>query len=84
VLCSVAALPVHAETKLIMEKRVSFAACLAYIRGVASDLGTAPINIVETTDLRIVRFRTNDGSGTSFLVTCSRPDMKLTVNQSSG
>lgn len=72
-----------ADTKVIMEKSMSFENCLKFIRGTAAKLNTAPTNIVETNDLRIVRFNTNDGSGNSFLLTCSRLDHKLLVNQSS-
>jgi hypothetical protein len=57
-------------------KTMSFEACLEAIRSVASDLGVAPINIVETNDLRMVRFPTADGS---VLVTCSRPDRKMVL-----
>lgn len=58
----------------------SFEACLAAIRKVASEHGAPPINIVETNDLRIVRFCSSDGST---LVTCSRPDRKMMVQTSS-
>jgi hypothetical protein len=57
-------------------KTMSFDACLETIRSVASDLGVAPINIVETNDMRMVRFPTSDGS---VLVTCSRPDRKMVM-----
>jgi hypothetical protein len=55
---------------------MSFEACLASIRSVATELRSAPINVVETTDLRIVRFMTSDGS---VLVTCSRPDGAMLI-----
>jgi len=45
----------------------------------ADDLAIAPVNIVESNELRIVRFNTSDGS---VLVTCSRPDRKMIVVQS--
>jgi hypothetical protein len=57
---------------------MSFEDCLRTIRKVASDLGVAPINIVETDILRIVRFLTSDGS---VLVTCSKPDNKLIITK---
>jgi hypothetical protein len=60
-------------------KAMSFEACLAAIRQVSGDLGIAPINIVETEILRMVRFPTADGS---VLVTCSRPDSKLVITRS--
>ncbi len=60
-------------------RSMSFDACLQAIRGAASDLGVAPINIVETNDLRVVRFPTRDGS---VLISCSRPDGKMVVTKS--
>jgi len=41
-----------------------------------SQYGVAPINVVETSDVRIVRFLTSDGS---VLISCSRPDRKMVV-----
>jgi hypothetical protein len=60
-------------------KSMSFEACLATIREVSSALETAPINIVETNILRVVRFVTADGS---VLVSCSQPDNKMIVMKS--
>jgi hypothetical protein len=54
-------------------------ACLYMIQKTADSLGVAPINIVETTILRIVRFNTVDGS---VLVTCSKPDQKMVITKS--
>jgi hypothetical protein len=58
---------------------MSFEKCLATIRGTAAELGVAPINIVETNDLRMVRFCAADAS---VLVTCSRPDDKQVITVS--
>lgn len=58
---------------------MSFEACLQVIQRTATQLGVAPINITETTDIRIVRFPTSDGS---VLVTCSRPDRKMVMTVS--
>lgn len=58
---------------------MSFENCLELIRATAQQLGVAPINIVETSDVRIVRFITIDGS---VLVTCSRLDRKIIVTKS--
>ena len=58
---------------------MSFADCGKVIQRTAEQLGTTPINIVETTDLRMVRFPTVDGS---VLVTCSRPDEKMVLTVS--
>lgn len=63
----------HSESR-----RMSFVNCLRMIRKVAGDLGIAPINIVETSGLRIVRFPVTDGS---VLVTCSAADNKLVVTK---
>lgn len=58
---------------------ISFEGCLTVIRSTASSLGTAPINIVESNIVRIVRFPTADGS---VLVTCSKPDNKMVITTS--
>lgn len=57
-------------------KSMSFEECLQVIQRTATQLGVAPINIDETTDVRMVRFPTGDGS---VLVTCSRPDRKMVM-----
>jgi len=66
-----------AETETVS---MSFEGCLANIRHIASQFGIAPVNIVETNILRIVRFPTGDGS---ILVSCSSPDNKMVVTKSS-
>ena len=58
---------------------MDFESCLANITGVATELGVAPINIVETSVVRMVRFNTTDGS---VLVTCSAPDQKMVITKS--
>ena len=60
-------------------RSMSFERCLKTIQQVATELEVAPINIVETTQVRMVRFNTNDGS---VLVTCSAPDEKMVVTRS--
>lgn len=60
-------------------RTMTFDQCLQNIRSVSSQLGVAPINIVETNDMRMVRFPTADGS---VLVTCSRPDRKMVITRS--
>ena len=57
-------------------KSMSFEECLQVIQRTATQLEVAPINIVETNDMRMVRFPTSDGS---VLVTCSRPDRKMVM-----
>lgn len=60
-------------------KSMSFENCLEVIRINAAKLGGAPVNIVETPDLRIVRFPAADGS---VLLTCSRTDKKMVMTLS--
>jgi hypothetical protein len=69
-------------TRVIMSQTMSFDQCLEFIRTTASNLAMTPTNIVETNDLRMVRISTNDGSGKSYLISCSRLDQKLVVNES--
>lgn len=57
-----------------VSEAMSFDDCLLVIRRTSEQLGVAPINIVETDDVRMVRYETSDGS---VLVTCSRPDEKM-------
>ena len=71
-----------AGSRVLSSETMGFESCLAVIRATATELGVAPVNIVETDILRVVRFPTNDGSGESLLVTCSRPDSKMTINLS--
>jgi hypothetical protein len=58
---------------------MSFDDCLSLIRRTATDLGVAPINIVETDLMRMGRFVASDGT---VLVTCSRPDGKAIITKS--
>lgn len=60
---------------------VSFEGCNLAIRTMASKIAQAPDNIMETNEMRMVRFYTNDGS---VLVTCSRPDGKMVVTTNTG
>ena len=56
----------------------SLAACLQLIQKTATELAVAPVNIVETTAMRMVRFPTRDGS---VLLTCMK-DGSATVTKS--
>ena len=60
-------------------KPMSFEACLAVIDRVSRDLRIAPIGIVNTKIMRVVRFPTTEGS---VLITCSKPDRKMIVTRS--
>lgn len=59
---------------------MSFERCVATIQLTATKLGITPVNIVETSILRMVRFPVSDGS---MLVTCSKPDAKMVIVQTS-
>jgi hypothetical protein len=59
---------------------MSFDACVRSIQTTAAQLGVAPINIVETNIVRMVRFCADDGQ--SVLVTCSGPDRKRAITLS--
>ena len=80
IFCLLLVLPTAVDAKATStSKRMSFENCLAVIRNVSQSLGVAPVNIVETSAVRMVRFRTEDGS---VLVTCSRPDQKMVITKS--
>ena len=71
---SLVADPVFAQQST--SKSMSFSNCLKVIRNTSQQLGIAPRNIVETNDLRMVKFVTSNGE---VLVTCSRPDRKMVL-----
>ncbi|MBK8174810.1 MAG: hypothetical protein IPK66_05925 [Rhodospirillales bacterium] len=58
---------------------MTFENCQLLIRRTADQVGQAPINIVDSEILRMVRFVTSDGS---VLVTCSKPDEKAMITRS--
>ena len=58
---------------------MAFEDCIIAIQRTSTQLGVAPRNIVETTDVRMVRFPTSSGS---VLVTCSRADQKMVISVS--
>jgi hypothetical protein len=55
---------------------MEFEKCLGFLAEAGGIFGRAPINIVETNIVRVVRLPASDGS---ILLTCSRPDRKLVV-----
>lgn len=57
----------------------SFSECKSKIWNAAASIGSSPIVVVDTDIMKMVRFRTNDGSGESVLVTCSAPDRKMVI-----
>lgn len=68
--------PVAAQAPIT--KSMSFDACIALIQHTSTKLGIAPVNIVETSILRIVRFPAEGGS---VLLTCSGPDNKAIIQE---
>lgn len=62
-----------------IKKTMGFDQCLATIRSVATQSGVAPVNIVETDGIRVVRIPAPDGS---LLVTCSRALGMMTLQPS--
>ena len=56
-----------------------FEECLVLIEDVGRSLGVDATAIVNTRDLRLVRFAVSDGS---LLVTCSRPDDRIVMVRS--
>jgi hypothetical protein len=55
--------------------KMSFEGCLLVIQRTAAEVGVAPVNIIETPRVRIVRFKAKDGS---VLVSCGGGEMALT------
>ena len=82
ILASASAQIALADVETISNSKMSFENCILLIQKTATQLGSTPVNVVETDDLRIVRFETNDGSGDSVLVTCSRADETALVTLS--
>lgn len=58
---------------------MEFGQCLGFLAEAGGVSGQAPINIVETNIVRVVRLPASDGS---ILLTCSRLDRKLVVTLS--
>jgi hypothetical protein len=71
-----------AETEVLSRTAMSFEDCVRSIDKVSANLGVAPLLIVSTSILKVVRFPTNDGSRESILVTCSKPDGVQVINKS--
>lgn len=62
---------------------MSFEKCKAVQEGTISQLGASPSDVsrlVSTSDMSMIKIYVADGS---VLVTCSRPDQKMVVTQSS-
>jgi hypothetical protein len=57
---------------------ISFEGCLAAIAQVSGQYDAPPVNVVETSDIRIVKWFLSDGN---VMVACSRPDHKMVVTK---
>lgn len=55
---------------------MEFGQCLGFLAEAGGVSGQAPVNLVETSIMRVVRLPASDGS---ILLACSRPDRKLVV-----
>jgi len=60
-------------------RELRFEDCLDVIRKTATENGTTPLPVVSNNDMRMVRIPTADGS---LLVTCNRPNQRLTITKS--
>lgn len=58
---------------------VKFDQCLLVIKNSASDFDAEPVDLVKTTDMRMVEFTTEDGT---VLVICNRIDQKMVITNS--
>jgi hypothetical protein len=58
--------------------KMAFDECLAVIEETAGELGQAPAMLIQTDDVRKVRFSAEDGS---VLVTCRRSDGTIALEQ---
>lgn len=72
--------PAHAAVGKAITKPMRYSACLAFIAQTAQISGAAPVNIVETPNLRIVRIPAEDGS---VLLTCNGSKSTMTLVPSS-
>lgn len=77
---AIIATPAVAEVGEPIVKPMAFEACLETVRSIGQSTGSAPVNIVETNDTRVVRMAAADGS---LLVTCSRAKGTMTMTPSS-
>lgn len=67
---------VNTTVQATISRPVTFEQCQLVIEKSASDLDVDPTSIVETTDVRTVKFTIDDGS---VLVTCYRLDRKMLI-----
>jgi hypothetical protein len=70
---------VNTTAQATISRPVTFEQCLLVIEKSASDLDAKPINIVETTDIRIVEFSADDGS---VAIICNRLNQEMVITSS--
>jgi hypothetical protein len=59
------------------QRRMTFGDCLAHIAGTTEAIGQQPALLLNSDDIRVARFRFNDGDVT---ITCSRADRTMTLS----
>jgi hypothetical protein len=69
----------HAEPAASRVATMPFSECLAIIAEVAQEMDVAPVSLVDTGDVRTVRFDASDGVVT---VTCRRHDNRMLLTRS--
>ena len=69
----------HAEPAAGRIATMPFSECLAIIAEVAQEMDVAPVSLVDTSDIRSVRFDASDGVVT---VTCHRQDSRMLLTRS--
>lgn len=76
----IAASPAWAAVGESITKPMRYSACLAFISQTAQISGATPVNIIETSSLRVVRIQAQDGS---VLLTCDKDKGTMTLVPSS-
>jgi hypothetical protein len=75
--CAAGAGAAHAGTGSRTES-ISFGECLALVEEVSDELGVTPVNILRTKDVWVIRVDAVDGA---IVITCNRPDSRLTLTR---
>ena len=73
---------VSAKSELLSEKAMGYSECISYTENVIASMNVSPdriLQIVNTDILRITKILADDGN---ILVTCSKPDNKMTLIKS--
>jgi DNA/RNA endonuclease YhcR with UshA esterase domain len=72
-------LSAHAEPAAGRIATMPFSECVSIIAEVAQEMDVAPVSLVDTSDIRSVRFDASDGVVT---VTCHRQDSRMLLTRS--